>query len=345
MVDVFPALAAALKAQRDSLNARFAQRVRGGARIEGESFLAHLREKAAPLVQSVHANYPERVPAVVNALYDASLDLFAASLLGENSRVPGIHRVWTELLPRNIELLAREPVGIVGCLCNGAFQVAQQRGTRLELWLDRMRNALAGCDSPGRVLEVGQVAAWQAGMAQYRQPALEVAGRLPPGLATLVLGLAAETSQDALASALVRLRQNPWLSAEEALQPEPALLALASVGMAGSFTGFGGVFARPPVVTCSAGRLLASDGRSRWQLIADAYGSWFRRLPEEKVAASKLPAGVVVDRRGNLKWGALAQVAPHLASATGAACDGVTLAVTIPTSHHVFLFARRRGPL
>ena len=141
MAAVSLAFAALLTAQREALNERFAARLRAGAKIDPGAFQTHLGDTIGPLLTAVHARYPERAPAVLNAMYDASLDLFAASLLGPETKLPAIHQVWTELLPSAIALLAREPVSLVGCLSNATFHVAQQRGTRPELWIDRIRSA------------------------------------------------------------------------------------------------------------------------------------------------------------------------------------------------------------
>jgi hypothetical protein len=99
--------ASLLSDQRESLNERFALRKRSGARIETEAFFHHLRESVEPLVLQVHARFPERAPRVLTALYDASLDLFAADLLGGESKLPIIRRIWLDLLPTAIPLLAR----------------------------------------------------------------------------------------------------------------------------------------------------------------------------------------------------------------------------------------------
>jgi hypothetical protein len=88
-------------------------------------------------------------------------------------------------------------------------------------------------------------------------------------------------------------------------------------------------------------RLLASDGKSEWELVADAYGVWFHRLSDAPARPAKppLPAGVTVSDRGMIRWGQHLLEQPHLARATSVAVVGQTLAVTIPTSHHVFLFS------
>ena len=289
----------------------------------------------APLLAEVEARYPERAAAVLTALYDASLDLFAASLLGPEAKLPAILRIWTEVLPNAVTLLAREPVSLVGCLCNAVFQVAQQRGTRPDQWVDRMRRAVPHCQSVSDVLDAGAVAAWQAGMPQFREPALSAADRMKPPLTAAALGLNAEPPSDVLTA----LKRDRWFRVGAAASAP----GLSPVGHAGAFTGFGGAFSRPPTVWCHGGRLVVSAGSAHWQMVADAYGVWFRRMEEAKRKPDPLPAEVGVDARGTVRWGRSACKAPHLGGHTGLACDGETLAVTIPTSHHVFLFARTGG--
>ena len=340
MADITRPVAALLDAQRDSLNERFAARRRGGARIDPPAFLEHVRDTVGPLLADVHARLPERSPAVLTALYDASLDLFAASLLGPEAKLPAMQRVWAELLPNAITLLAREPVSLVGCLCNALFQVAQQRGTRPGLWLDRTRAVLPHCQSVAEALDAGVVAAWQAGMPQFRDAALAAAERMKPTLAAVSLGLSLDATEETCRAVVASLKRDRWSRAGVAA----ASPALSPVGNAGAFTGFGGPFSRPPTVRCVGGRLIVSVGdTAHWQMVADAYGVWFRRTEGLKARPEPLPADAAVDSHGSVRWGRLTCQAPHLAGHTAIACDGETLAVTTPTSHHVFLFARTAG--
>lgn len=340
MADLPRPVAALLDAQRDALNERFAARRRGGARIEPAAFLAHLRDMVGPLLADVYARLPERSPAVLSALYDASLDLFASSLLGHEAKLPAMQRAWTELLPNAVTLLAREPESLVGSLCNALFQVAQQRGTRHDLWLDRMKSALPHCSSVANVLDAGVVAAWQAGMPQFRVPALAAAERMKPTLAAISLGLPDGTTAEGCGGVIAALKRDRWSRAGVAT----ASPALSPVAQAGAFIGFGGPFPRPPVVRCVGGRLIVSVGdTAHWHMVADAFGVWFRRTEGLKVKPEPLPADIAVDAQGTVRWGRLTCKTPHLAGHTAAACDGETLAVTIPTSHHVFLFARTGG--
>jgi hypothetical protein len=334
----------ALDAQRDALNSRFALRQRAGGRIDGEAFLQHLQARISPLVDQIAAASPERVRAVVAALYDVSLDLFAASLLGPLAKMPWVERVWAELLPAATNLAARQPQQVAGSLCNAAFQIASQRGARPQLWIERIREVAPRCQSLSELLEAGKVAAWQAGMVQMRGAALSAAGAMRAPLAAVALGLPETTSAENLAARLGRLREHVWLTVEAAGDARRAA-AIECVGTVGAFSGFGGLFLRPPVVDGVDGRLLVNDGESQWELVADAYGAWLRRIgdapkkrPKSKAAAAKIDGG------GTLRWGESSLAQPHLASATSLAECGLTLAVTIPTSHHVFLFSNLGTP-
>ncbi|MBI3469606.1 MAG: hypothetical protein HY000_41935 [Planctomycetes bacterium] len=345
MPDLSPALIDVLEAERDALNARYLLRVRSGAKIDAEAFLTHLRQSVAPLVAKVHETLPERTRSAVIALYDASLDLFAGSLLGPQARLPAVQRAWTDVLPLAARLLARAPQQVAGSLCNAVFQVTSQPGTRPEAWLTRMVDVAPHCESVSQLLEAGKVAAWQAGMAQFRRQALEAATKLPAAPAAQALGLPRSTPPERLRDVLERLQADPWLTADAAMESNSQGRSLACVATVGAFCGFAGAFRRPPVVSCQGERFLASDGSGEWQLFADAYGAWFRRVgaASAKTTAATRHPGINIEAGGTIHWGSVSLAQPHLARASSLACDGATLAVTIPTSHHVFLYSRRGG--
>ncbi len=329
-----------LQEQRDLLNGRFAMRVRAGARIDAQEFLDHLRDRVAPLIRAIDAERPERTRIVLLSLYDASLDLFASSLLGSKARLPEIRQVWDELLPAAVPLIARDPQTLVGALCNAAFQVARQPGARPAEWIARLRPLVAECASTVQLLEVGVLIAWQAGLAQFRPAALDAAGRLPTALAVQVLRLPPDTSSQRLQETIQRMRRDPWFEAATSVLESSQRPSLVAAGRMGAFAGFGGLFAKPPVVSSVQGRLYVCDQQSTWELIADVYGVWFRRTPPVAESRAALPPTAGIDRRGHIQWGNLRLTVPYLANATSVAGNESTLAITIPTSHHLFLFAR-----
>lgn len=328
---------AALEEDREALNMRFALRLRGGQRIDGPAFLTHLQESVSPLIEQIHAALPERSRAAVTALYEASLDLFASALLGPEAKMPWVERVWRELLPRATKLLAREPQRVAGCLSNAAYQVASQPGTRPQEWLARMQLIAPRCESASELLEAGKIAAWQAGMVQYRSAALAAAEVLRPSIATLTLGMDESISAATLRDQVQRLRESLWTAVDSI--PSNQQPGISSVATVGSFIGFGGLFYRPPIVEAEGSRLFVSDGRWQWELLADRYGAWFRKLGQAPASHNKSRARIAIDKDGTIRWGKQSLAVPQLAGASSFAEAGQTLAITIPTSHHVFLYA------
>jgi len=331
----------ALKADREGLNARFAERRLAGCQIDAGAFLEHLASVVDPIVHGVAAAFPERTRVAVRELYELSLDLHSASLLGPRAKMPDVESLWRRLLPSLGRLLARDPARLAASLSNAAYNLAQQPDARPDWWIDELRELSVDCGSIEELLECGKVLAWQAGMAQYRPAALEAARNLSLALARRVLHLPQNAPAEQVHAALDRVKQDPWLTAEEAAGDVRAAKTIAPVRTVGAFRGFGGAFLRPPTVTSGEGRFWVGDGESFWQLQADVYGWHLYRCGAGAGTAEQDGRNVDIDRKGTVRWEDVSARFPDLAGASSFACDGATLAVTVPTSHHVFLLARR----
>jgi hypothetical protein len=205
-----------------------------------------------------------------------------------------------------------------------------------------MRGLGPRCETAAEWLEAGTIAAWRAGMVQYRVAALDAARRLTPTLAATALGITWNGSADEWQRLVERLGADPWLSPTEAPFPAPELRSIRCAAVAGAFRGFGGTLLRPPVVNCDAGRLLATDGDRVWQVVADIFGNYLHPLSAAAagVATQRSANGVRVESDGHVHWGGLRGRFPQLVGVTSVACTGPTLAVTTATSHHVYLLAR-----
>jgi len=339
--DLHPALVEALRADRESLNQRFALRQRAGARIDEQAFQEHLRTTVNELVGSVASVQPERVRAVVNALFDVSLDLFAAGLLGPNPKHPHVRAAWREVLPVAARLLARDPTQVAGCLSNAADNLAAHASARPAEWIERMRNLTPHCDSVYQWLDAGKALAWRAGLVQYRPAALRLLREMPWKFAARCLDAPDDITESEWQKGLDRLQADRWVSAIDGPAAE-AGRSLRIVRVTGGFHGFGGPCLRPPAVTAHDGALFVTDGNEAWQLLADAFGTLWHRVPasKPKSRASAVGSKVAIDPSGRVAWDGTSQDFVELADASSFACDGQTMAVTLPTSHHVFLVAR-----
>lgn len=338
-----PAFAAALDEERENLNSRFALRRHNGARIDGEALLRHLHECVEPLIRGVHGVAPERSRAAVIALFDVSLDLFAASLLGDEARSPCVRRVWKDVLPTMPRLVAREPQDVAACLSNAVYNVSRHPGGRDETWIARMALAGPRCVALSELLECGKVAAWQAGMTQHRPEGLAAARRLSTRQAAVTLSLPEDAAAERVQAAIDRMGRDPWLTAESAFAPADGTHVVSVVAKAGAFRGFGGLFQSPPTASLREGILVVEDGESEWRLMADACGTCFQRIGDARGGSKKgrsVADHPALDVEGSIFWDGAGGRFRELANATSQASDGTTLAVTIATSHHVFLLAR-----
>jgi hypothetical protein len=337
--EIHPALAEALRADRESLNQRFAMRQRVGARIDEMAFQEHLRTTVNDLVHSVAKAQPERVRAVVNSLFDVSLDLFAAGLLGAKTKHPHVNTAWRELLPRAARLLAREPTRIAGAVSNAVDHLAAHTSARPVEWIDGMGKLAPHCDSVTMLLDAGKVLAWRAGLVQYRTGALVIARALPWKLAARCFDVLNEVAESDWTRQLEQLESDRWYSpaigATQGGSRSPRI-----VRTTGGFRGFGGPCTRLPTVTANDAGIFVADGDNAWQLFADTFGTLWHRVPSTLAngSASK-PPRVKIDARGNVTWDGTHAFA-ELAEASSFASDGQTLAVTLPTSYQVFLLAQ-----
>ena len=334
-----PALVEAIELERESLNQRFKFAARQH-RIDPQAFLEHMTERVNPIIAAVHAVFPERLRIVTSELFNVSLDLFAASLLSADAELPILDRLWRELLPKIPQFIARDPHRVTGSLCNAVLQIYRQTASGAEDWLNRMGEMAPRCSSPQQMLDAGKVLSWTCGMAQYRIAALQSARQLDHELLVRIFALPESITSEQMTGLLDRWEQNPWQAPSADSPTSNAVIQVATVG---AFRGFGGAFLSPPTVAFEEGNLIVDDFRSIWQLYADRFGSYFHRVGDshgrKRVAKAKRTDPVRIAGDGTVSWNSRSFQFSHLASATSAAFNGVTFAVTIPNSFHVFLLA------
>ena len=333
MSQIGGAMAAALERGREKYNARFAAARTAGAAVDGDSFLIHLGNTVAPVIEAVHAQMPDRVDVVLATLYDVSLELFVASLLGPKSKSSAVGEVWSRVLPVVPQLVLRDPRSVAAALSNAAYNIGRTKGARPVEWIEIVRRLGPRCETVGELLDVGKVAAWRAGMPHYRGGAIAAAKMLRAELAGEILGVGAAS----VASVLDRVLADPWRTPAAGDKPG----ALRLVGVVGAFRGFGGEFLRPPSVFVGGGSIFVGGGDATFRLICDCFGSLLLRH-DPPARMDPLPTNDVrVTPEGVVQWGAGRASFPQWAGdVSGFACDGHTIAVTLRTSHHVYLVAR-----
>ncbi len=318
----------ALQKGRSRYNAAYAAAKRAGGDIEPDLFAGWLRDTIAPIIHATAAARPERTEAVLDALYEISLNLLGRDLAGPRARTQAINAGWKTILPRIPFLLAEHPAEIAGQVSN-ALHTLESLGADTSLWISLM-GEMENRDR-NRFLDCGRIAAWRVGAANQRSAALEAVDRVDRALALHALGL---TDWEQIGE----LRRNPWYRSEKS-----RARGLAIVSRLGSFRGFAGLpgsglFIAPPQVFASDGRLFAFDGENTWIIHADRFGSLLVRTPYVEGSFTPDPR-VRLGSDGDLRLGTSHGKFPDLARSTSHAYDGVTLAVTVSWSHAIRLLA------
>ncbi len=276
----------ALADRRERYNALIGQ-----TRIDRAALLTDLREVIGPVVDAAGGD-----PV---ALTDALLEFRLA-----------VAR-WPDGYPAALRAVAgfagREPRRVPVAIGNALHHVVAAPEGRPADWIATLSRLARSCPDVPTLLDAAAVAAWRCGVAQLRASALATAARLSPSLRGVALLMPGVDDGE-----LARIAADPWYPRT------PGLLRRV-----GAFRGFGGVFARPPLVSWADGGWYATDGDGCWRVYADRFGVAFRRveaMPPPAVASASVAL-------------------PELAEVTSSAVADGVLAATTPYTHAVLFVA------
>ena len=329
-------LADALARGRETINARLAMARRGDPALDPVSFAAFVRG-IDPIVAAVHRRDRAAVDRVTMALCDAGLRLVSLGLAGTRSRQPGFEASWRSILEAAPHLLAEDASRLAAAVANALLYLAQWPGARRGEWTAVMAALAPGASTVDQLLDAGKVAAWREGLAHTRAAALDVCAALPPELAARALGLPG-AEPESVARALEALRSDRWVRPSHPPPAGPRKPKLLIGKPVGGFRGFGyGPFMAPPRVSRRGEAFVLTDGRSAWELHADACGATLvptRGEPGAHAhgAITLAPDGEVRHRDEPLS------MLPMMAGASSWASDDRTLVATFAHTHRAIVF-------
>ncbi|HEU4818400.1 hypothetical protein [Janthinobacterium sp.] len=318
---ISPAFASLLASGRAQFNARAAEARRRFPSLDMAAFGAFLHDGVDPLIIAVAAAAPERVGGATLAAYDMALELVGHGLAGPAAKNPFLNTVWRELAPQFAPLLATAPIDVLGMLSNAAIHLGGVAGARPAQWQRELGALAAQVATLAQLRAVGQVLAWRAGVAHFRQGALAAADTLPPALALAAFGEPGAHWPQVRA----QLLDYPWRGNAEGRE-------------FGSFSGLGGAFGTPPQVRASADGFVVRSGESHYLLVADAYGAVLHSATAQEFeqAQTSMPAAVRLDG-ATLQIGARRIELDVPAGDIAIAVNAHTVAVTSPWTHAIRL--------
>ncbi len=323
------AMSRELAANREVFNAMFKARKGLNRTLQADDFYEVLGEVVAPVVEAVDRQNID-VATTVRTLFSVALTLTQRSLLGPKSRHEFVTRAWRELLTQTPWLVAEHTQDVAIAVSNAAYNLGLRTEDIQERWLQTMLEVAVEKPDLKAFLDAGIVAAWSAGMAHWRKPALEAWGRLDPKLARVTLRLNVDDSTpiEVLRQHLVHVFQRPAGTDDPSLQ---------IVYRTGGFRGFAGPFLAPPKVYASGDRVFAVDSTGHHMIFADAFGALIERTTESTPSATTSPFRYETD--GTVRaFGATCHF-PMLASASSVASNQDFMAVALPHSHHIWIIA------
>ena len=318
---ISPAFASILASGRAQFNARAVEARRRFPSLDMAAFGAFLHDGVDPLVVAVAAAAPERVGGATLAAYDMALELVGHGLAGPAAKTPFVNTVWRELAPSFAPLLATAPVDVLGMLSNAAIHIASVSGARPAQWQGELAALAAQIATLAQLRAVGQVLAWRAGVAHFRQGALAAADTLPPALALAAFGEPGAHWPQVHA----QLLDYPWRGNADGRE-------------FGSFTGLGGDFGTPPQVRATEEGFVVRSGERHYLLVADAYGAVLHgaTAQEYEQANADMPSSVRLDG-ATVHLGARSIALDLPAGDIAIAANAHTIAITSPWTHAIRL--------
>lgn len=318
---ISPAFAAILASGRAQFNGRAAEARRRFPALDMTAFGAFLHDGVDPLVAAVAAAAPERAGSVTLAAYDMALELVGHGLAGPAAKNPFLNTVWRELAPSFAPLLAAAPVEVLGMLSNAAIHLGAVAAARPAQWQRELAALAPQVATVAQLRAVGQVLAWRAGVAHFRQGALAAADTLPPALALAAFGEPGAQWPQVHA----QLMANPWRGNADGRE-------------FGSFTGLGGDFGTPPQVRATPDGFVVRSAERHYLLVADAYGAVLHgaTAQEFELAQTGVPASVRLDG-ATVHVGARSIALDLPPGDIAIVANAHTLAITSPWTHAIRL--------
>ena len=339
---VSEAFASVLRSGRAEFNNRFAEARRLYPELDGAAFSEFLERTADPLLLAISKIAPERVSGVATAVYDVGLELVGQKLAGPGARNQIIEEGWRRVLSPAAALIAVAPERCIRSISNALHNLSSIPGAHPEQWLTIMAQLGRQCGNAGTLLHLGQLAAWKAGLAHFRQGALIAADALPPSIVLAALGASPSSQWSDIRQHLL---MDPWFDPATPISKDYGQNnSLRVVAQVGAFRGFGGNFVEPPTVAADGDHFLVKSADEFWLLAADFFGATFHRASRLEFETARQQINLSSDLQvtgSKLVWAGQRFEIASLGKFTSAAANATTLALTSELTHSVLLLALR----
>jgi hypothetical protein len=275
----------------------------------------------------------------------------ALELVGKGyyHRYQELFQIWQELLIAYRHLLLEIPDRFPRHMFNALLKLFWLSASAAREWQQILFKLSALQVDFEKLSRMGIIAGWRQGLAQFRELALALTAEFDSGTLCILLGLPGVVNTANMTAIIREMQKDPWshpdrfLASRNQGMEENRKEDLQIVRRVSTFRGFGGHFRTPPLVEAVAENILAYDEDSTFVVKADIFGAYLARIDLNKIsfqATEENQEKAHVQKDGTVFFLGLEKKIPLLAHASSFAVSTNTLAVTIPTSHSVFLVAK-----
>jgi len=256
----------ALEQNRSALNTLFEYR----SSVSSGSDIDDIQSMFYRMIAPVYQNGFNISDDMLCGIFGDLLTLAGRGYIGKGGRYSSIDTAFFRLLEAYPQLLSKERHFALS-LFNALYNIYLKGVTPMNAWCDRMI-LFAGEKDYKSFMRRGFILSWRFGMARFREPAVDEAGRLGADEIRIIFDLEKEIDPGEFISSI---RKDPWCKSPGADRETGPMFQYS-----GGFSGYSGRFRSVPGVFAIDDSIFASDGGDVYRIYADTYGVELVREPE-----------------------------------------------------------------
>lgn len=276
------ALKAYFQAERDTCNQMVASVRHQYPNLNLDDFKWFLTHCLDPLIVTLDGQSNQITFHVAHAGFQYGLELASLNWLKSESKKALLFKAWNDLYPRVDSLLSLSPGELFAGTSNSLNNILAFGEEKPNSWLDLM---IKSCDEISSIEQfkiTGVVSAWLAGLAQYREIALQKINELPDGVTRKLFKLS--DSHD-LNFHFDQLKASRWFEPQQ-IKASTSGTEIREKYRIGKCSFVGGDFPLPPKIFVEDEQMYVFSDTHIWKLYADSFGATL--IPSDNLQPEEL---------------------------------------------------------
>jgi hypothetical protein len=275
------ALKAYFQAERDTCNQMVASVRHQYPNLNLDDFNWFLTDCLDPVVRTLDGQSNQITFHIAHVGFKYGLELASFNWLKVETKKALLFKVWNDLYPRVDSVLKESPSELFAGTSNSLNNILAFGEDKPNVWLDLMIKSCDEISSIEQFKVIGVVAAWLAGLAQYRDIALQKINELPDAVTRKLFKLS--DSHD-LNYHFDQLKTSRWFEPQQ-IKTSPTATIREKYRI-GKCSFFGGDFPLPPKIFVEGDQLYVLSDTHIWRLYADSFGATL--IPSDNLQPEEL---------------------------------------------------------